>query len=78
METSVLTLRVSNKTKSMLDKLAEATQRTKSFLASEAIERSLEVEAWQVNEIKAALKEADNQDFISEKEFAKLVKKHAG
>ena len=77
METSVLTLRVSNKTKSMLDKLAEATQRTKSFLASEAIERYLEVEAWQVNEIKAALKEADNQDFISEKEFAKLVKKHA-
>jgi predicted transcriptional regulator len=51
---------------------------SKSFLASEAIERYLEVEAWQVNEIKAALKEADNQDFNSEKEFAKLVKKHAG
>lgn len=78
METSVLTLRVSNKTKSMLDKLAVATQRTKSFLAAEAIERYLEVEAWQVREIKTALKEADKKDFISDKEFAKLVKKHAG
>ena len=57
METSVLTLRVSNKTKVMLDKLAKA---------------------WQVKEIKAALKEADNQDFNSDKEFAKLVKKYAG
>ena len=53
METSVLTLRVSNKVKSMLDKLAEPTQRTKSFLASEAIERYLEVEAWHVNERRA-------------------------
>ena len=78
METSVLTLRVSKKTKSMLDKLAEATQRTKSFLAAEAIERYLEVEAWQVREIKTSLKEADKKDFISDKEFAKLVKKHAG
>ena len=77
-ETSVLTLRVSNKIKSMLDKLAEPTQRTKSFLASEAIERYLEVEAWHVNQIKTALKEADNLDFISEKELAKLVKKYAG
>lgn len=78
METSVLTLRVSNKTKSKLDKLAEATQRTKSFLAAEAIERYLEVEVWQVREIQTALKEADKKDFISDKEFAKLVKKHAG
>ncbi len=62
----------------MLDKLAEPTQRTKSFLASEVIERYLEVEAWHVNEIKTALKEVDNLDFISEKELAKLVKKYAG
>lgn len=62
----------------MLDKLAGATHRTKSFLAAEAIERYIELEAWQVNEIKAALKEADKKDFISEREFAKLVRKHAG
>ncbi len=78
MTTAVLTLRINSKTKLMLDKLAGATHRTKSFLAAEAIERYIELEAWQVNEIKAALKEADKKDFISEREFAKLVRTHAG
>ena len=61
----------------MLDRLANATHRTKSFLAAEAIERYIELEAWQVKEIKAALKEADKKDFVSDKDFAKLVRKHA-
>ena len=64
MESSVLTLRVSNKTKTKLNKLAEATQRSKSYLAAEAIERYLEVEAWQIKEIKQAVKEADNGDLL--------------
>ena len=45
MESAVITLRVKSKTKAKLDKLAEATRRSKSFLAAEAIERYLEVEA---------------------------------
>jgi predicted transcriptional regulator len=77
MSTAVLTLRINNKTKLMLDRLAIATHRTKSFLAAEAIERYIELEAWQVKEIKAALKEADKKDFVSDKDFAKLVRKHA-
>ena len=66
MTTAVLTLRINSKTKLMLDKLAGATHRTKSFLAAEAIERYIELEAWQVNEIKAALKEADKTLFRKE------------
>jgi predicted transcriptional regulator len=71
MESSVLTLRVDTKTKAKLDKLAEATRRSKSFLAAEAIERYLEVEAWQI-------KEAVAGDFVGDAEFAKIVKKYAG
>jgi RHH-type transcriptional regulator, rel operon repressor / antitoxin RelB len=78
MESAVLTLRVDTKTKNKLDKLAEATKRSKSFLAAEAIERYLEVEAWQIKEIKQAIKEADAGDFVSDAEFAKIVKKYAG
>jgi len=78
MSTAVLTLRINNKTKLMLDRLANATNRTKSFLAAEAIERYIELEAWQVKEIKAALKEADKKDFVFDKDFAKLVRKHLG
>ena len=78
MESSVLTLRVSNKTKTKLNKLAEATQRSKSYLAAEAIERYLEVEAWQIKEIKQAVKEADVGDFVSDDEFKEITKKYAG
>ena len=78
MQSAVLTLRVDTKTKAKLDKLAEATKRSKSFLAAEAIERYLEVEAWQIKEIKQAIKEADAGDFVSDAEFAKIVKKYAG
>jgi RHH-type transcriptional regulator, rel operon repressor / antitoxin RelB len=77
MESTVLTLRVNTKTKAKLDKLAEATKRSKSFLAAEAIERYLEVEAWQIREIKQALKEADAGDFVSDAELANIVKKYA-
>jgi RHH-type transcriptional regulator, rel operon repressor / antitoxin RelB len=78
MESSVLTLRVSNKTKTKLNKLAEATQRSKSYLAAEAIERYLEVEAWQIKEIQQAIKEADIGDFVSDDEFKEITKKYAG
>lgn len=78
MESTVLTLRIDAKIKTKLDKLAQATKRSKSFLAAEAIERYLEAEAWQIKEIKQALKEADAGDFVSDAEFAKIVKKYAG
>jgi len=77
MESSVLTLRLRAKTKSQLEKLATATSRSKSFLAAEAIERYLELEAWQVKEIKQALKQADAGEFASDKDLAKAIKKYA-
>jgi RHH-type transcriptional regulator, rel operon repressor / antitoxin RelB len=78
MESAVLTLWVDARTKTKLDKLAEATKRSKSFLAAEAIERYLGVEAWQIKEIKQAIKDADAGDFVSDTEFAKIVKRYAG
>jgi predicted transcriptional regulator len=77
METSVLTLTVSAKTKNLLEKLAEDTDRSESMLAVEAIERYLEVEDWRVKEIKQAIKEADAGDYVSEKELEKVKKKYA-
>jgi RHH-type rel operon transcriptional repressor/antitoxin RelB len=76
MESLVLTLRVSAKTKSQLEKLAAATNGSKSFLASEALERYLELEAWQIKEIKLALKEAGAGEFASDKDLAKAIKKY--
>ena len=78
MESAVLTLRVDARTKARLEKLAEATRRSKSFLAAEAIERYLESEDWQIKEIRQASKEADAGDFVSDADFARIVKRYAG
>jgi RHH-type rel operon transcriptional repressor/antitoxin RelB len=77
MTSSVLTLRISDSVKEQLDHLAEATHRSKSFLAAEAISRYLENEAWQIKEINLALDEADRGEFASDDELINLVKKYA-
>lgn len=77
MATTVLTLRVSEDTKAKLDQLAQATQRSKAFLAEEAIARYVELESWQIGEIVQAVDEADRGDFASPAELAALLKKHA-
>lgn len=78
MATAILTLRLPEETKAKLDRLAQATQRSKSWLAEEAIARYLDLEAWQVGEIEQAIEEADRGDFASPSELAELLKKHAG
>ena len=55
-----------------LGALAEATGRTKSFLAVQAIQDFVEREAWQVAEIKKGLAEADAGDFATDEETTAL------
>ncbi len=78
MATAILTLRVPEETKAKLDKLAQATHRSRSYLAEEAIARYLDLEAWQAGEIERAIQEADQGDFASPSDMTALLKKHAG
>jgi len=78
MATAVLTVRVPEAIKAKLDKLAQATHRSRSFLAEEAIARYIDLESWQIGEIEQALEEADRGDFASSSELANLLKKYAG
>ena len=78
METTTLTLRVPSAMKEQLDKLADATHRSKSYLAGEAIRKYLDLEIWQIGEIQQALKEADANDFASDDEVNAIVRKYAG
>lgn len=78
MDTAILTLRVPAEVKQKLDKLADATHRSKSWLAGEAIQRYLDLEAWQIGEIGQALAEADAGDFASDEEVAAVKAKYAG
>ena len=57
-------LRLPKVTKDRLQKLAEATGRTKAFLAQDAIEKYLEIEAWQINAIQDGIKAVDEGNVI--------------
>ena len=71
----VMTIRVDRKTKSRLEKLAKAMERSKSYVAAEAIRAYVELNEWQITEIRAALKEADAGDFASEPEVEAVRRK---
>ena len=78
MATAVRTLRVPEKIKAKLDKLAQSTRRSRSSLEEEAIARYIDLEAWQIGEIEQAIQEADRGEFATPSELADLLKKYAG
>jgi predicted transcriptional regulator len=59
---TTLTIRIDDKTKQRLERLAEATARSKSYLVSSAINGFIEANEWQIRAIKEAVKKADRPD----------------
>ena len=72
---TTMTVRLDDEMRDRLEHLAEATRRSRSFLAAEAIREYIENNEWQVREINAGLKEADAGDFASEKDLIALARK---
>ncbi|NOR42368.1 MAG: ribbon-helix-helix protein, CopG family [Gammaproteobacteria bacterium] len=64
-QSSTMTIRLDADLKIRLDKLADATHRSKSYLAAEAVREYIELNEWQLQEIQAAVTEADAGDFAS-------------
>jgi RHH-type transcriptional regulator, rel operon repressor / antitoxin RelB len=64
MTSITMTVRLDDQLKVRLDKLAEVTHRSKSFLAAEAISEYLEIQEWQLSEIKAGISEADSEQLV--------------
>lgn len=56
---TTITVRIDDNIKNRLEKLAKTTSRNKSYIVTHAIEDYLELNEWQIKEIKAAIKEAD-------------------
>lgn len=59
-QTTTMTVRLPAQVKDRLEKLAKSTDRSKAYLASQAIEEYLDVQEWQVKAIKDAIREADS------------------
>ena len=72
---TTMTIRLDDEVKERLDQLSAATQRSKSYLAAEAIRAFVDTNAWQIREIQAALTEADAGDFASDEAVARVARK---
>ncbi|MDQ6976322.1 MAG: hypothetical protein Q9M22_07150 [Mariprofundaceae bacterium] len=72
---TTMTIRIDEHIKNQLGKLAESSRRSKSFLAAEAIKTYIECNEWQIQEIEAALVEADSGHFASDAEVHAVLEK---
>jgi RHH-type transcriptional regulator, rel operon repressor / antitoxin RelB len=68
-DTDILTLRLDSKLKKKLDKLAEATERSRSYLAAEAIREFVALNDGQIEETWKAVAQADAGDFATDRKW---------
>jgi RHH-type rel operon transcriptional repressor/antitoxin RelB len=64
MRSTTFTVRVDQRAKKRLEKLAENTGRSRSYLAAEAINEYLDVNEWQVTGIKRAIASLDRGEGV--------------
>lgn len=72
---TTVTLRLDDVVKDKLEKLAESTHRSRSFLAAEAIKAYVDSNEWQISEIHKGLQEADAGNFATEAEVKAVFDK---
>jgi RHH-type transcriptional regulator, rel operon repressor / antitoxin RelB len=72
----VLNVRLPAELHGQLERLVQATGRTKSFLTVEALRSYVEQENWQLADIQAGLAEADAGEFATADEVEAVFKKY--
>ena len=74
-ESEVLTIRLDRESKEALNTLAQSMDRSKSYLAAQALHEYLEVRRWQIAEIRDGIKEADQGKFADPRKVDAFFKK---
>lgn len=72
----ILNVRLPLDISGQLDDLVQATGRSKSFLALEALKNYLSAESWQVAEVRAGMAEADRGEFATPEELTATFAKY--
>jgi predicted transcriptional regulator len=72
---AMMSMRLPDDLTNQLDLLANATGRSKSFLAGQAIRDYIDRESWQISEITQAISEAENSDFATDDEMSSISAK---
>lgn len=70
--TAAFTIRLDDEMLAKLDALAADTDRSRNWIAAKAIESYVELNAWQIEQIKAGLAEADRGEFATEVELDEI------
>ncbi len=70
------TVRLDDEKARKLDQLASRLDRSRSWLAAQAIDDYLAREEWQIAEIEAGIAEADRGEFASTEDLARVVARY--
>jgi RHH-type transcriptional regulator, rel operon repressor / antitoxin RelB len=73
MPSTTFTVRVEPDVKKRLEKLAKSTGRTRSFLATEALNEYLDANEWQVAGVKQAIASLDRGEGVSHMEVKEWI-----
>lgn len=74
---SAFTVRLDDDTTAALDRLAEKTDRSRSWLVAKAVEDFVALNAWQIEKIEAGIAAADRGEFASDAEVKRVRTKFA-
>ena len=69
---TAFTVRLDETTLAELDQLAKKTERSRSWLVTQAVQDYIALNAWQMEKIEAGIAAADRGDFASDKEVTRL------
>jgi predicted transcriptional regulator len=72
---AAFTVRLDDDTLAALDRLAEQTERSRSWLVSRAVQEYVSLNEWQIARIEEGIAAADRGDFASDKEIAGIRRK---
>lgn len=73
---AAFTIRVPDEVADRLNQIAQKLDRSRSYMAAQAIEDFVSREEWQLAEIEAGIAEADRGEFASDDDVARVVGKY--
>jgi predicted transcriptional regulator len=77
MSKETITMRIDEEKKAALDAIAASLDRDRSYVINQAIDAYLELQQWQITEIKKTVAEADEGKFANDQQVRAFFEKWA-
>ena len=76
MGTEAFSVRADSKKVKQLDRIAKQQDRSRNYIVNQAIDQLLELHTWQTERVKEGIKAADEGQFASDVDMAKVFSKY--